>query len=119
MPRLMRMYGSTDSEPLGKPVGAPADRLEGAMFEQGNESRGETVREEDMYTYKEKHFVDQVRIHMYGGKGGMGCASHMKSKTTFRVKPTGGSGGDGGAIWLKADIDEPDLSYIRSKVLSG
>lgn len=89
------------------------------MFEVGNESRDENLTEEEMFTYKEKNFIDQIRVHMFGGKGGMGCVSFDQTRVGLKGKPSGGSGGDGGSVWVRANIEEPDLSYIRSKVLSG
>ena len=86
------------------------------LFEIGNEGRGDFLTSEDMYAYKEKNFVDYVRLHAYGGKGGIGCATYEDTRIGVRGRASGGSGGNGGAVWIRADISEPDLSYLRTKV---
>jgi GTPase involved in cell partitioning and DNA repair len=72
--------------------------------------------ESDMYTYREKNFIDRVRLHVFGGKGGAGCVSHLKDHRGLKSKASGGSGGQGGGIYIRADLTERDLSYIKSKV---
>jgi hypothetical protein len=86
------------------------------MFEIGKETRGDHVTEEEMYRYKEKHFMDRTRLHVYGGKGGIGCATHEQTRKGLKGRPSGGSGGNGGAVYIRAVEQEPDLSYLRSKV---
>lgn len=89
---------------------------ESALFELGNEGRGEFMTVDQMYSYKEKTFVDYVRVHAYGGKGGIGCATYEDTRIGVRGRASGGSGGSGGAVWIRANITEPDLSYLRTKV---
>ncbi|HEX9643191.1 MAG TPA: GTPase ObgE [Acidimicrobiia bacterium] len=48
-------------------------------------------------------FVDRVRISVRGGDGGAGVAGFERVKGRPRGKPTGGSGGSGGAVVLEAD----------------
>src|SRR3982751_4468491 len=48
-------------------------------------------------------FVDQVRLHVYGGHGGNGCASIHREKFKPLGGPDGGNGGDGGDIVLEVD----------------
>lgn len=72
--------------------------------------------ESDMYTYREKNFIDKVRIHFFGGKGGVGCVAHLKDHRGLKSKASGGAGGDGGGIYIRADLNERDLSYLKSKV---
>ncbi|MDJ0924851.1 MAG: GTPase ObgE [Acidimicrobiia bacterium] len=48
-------------------------------------------------------FVDQVTIHVRGGSGGAGVASFKRQKGKPRGKPTGGSGGAGGSVVIRAD----------------
>lgn len=91
-------------------------RPESSLFELGNEGREEFLTAEQMYTYKEKTFVDYVRLHAYGGKGGIGCATYEDTRIGVRGRASGGSGGTGGSVWIRADISEPDLSYLRTKV---
>ena len=48
-------------------------------------------------------FVDQVRLHAYGGHGGNGCASIHREKFKPLGGPDGGNGGDGGSVILRVD----------------
>ena len=89
------------------------------MFELEEESRDEAVMEKEMFSYKEKNFIDRVRIHVQAGKGGMGCSTHEDTRKGLRGRASGGSGGDGGGIFIRATMEEPDLSYIKSKVNSS
>lgn len=86
------------------------------FFESGNETRDEFMTEEQMFTYKEKNFIDRVRLHVYGGKGGAGCVAHLKDHRGLKGRASGGSGGHGGSVYIRASMDEKDLSYIKSKV---
>lgn len=49
------------------------------------------------------NFVDRARIRVQGGSGGAGVASFLRRKGQPRGKPTGGSGGHGGAVVVEAD----------------
>jgi GTP-binding protein len=48
-------------------------------------------------------FVDRVRVNLRAGNGGAGVVSFVRAKGKPKGKPTGGSGGPGGSIYLKAD----------------
>lgn len=58
-------------------------------------------------------FVDQVNVHLRGGDGGAGVASFHREKGKPRGRPEGGSGGNGGAVFLVATPDMPTLLTYR------
>lgn len=68
-----------------------------------------------MAGHNEKYFKEHVNMHFFGGKGGFGTVS-WKHVKRGRFEPNGGDGGDGGDVYLRATIDNPDLSYVKSKV---
>ena len=48
-------------------------------------------------------FVDRVRVSLRAGNGGAGVASFVRLKGRPKGKPTGGNGGPGGSVILRAD----------------
>ena len=48
-------------------------------------------------------FVDRVRVHLRGGNGGAGVVAFQKVKGKPKGRPTGGNGGPGGSVILRAD----------------
>lgn len=54
-------------------------------------------------------FVDTVRIEVRGGDGGAGVSAFQKRKGKPKGKPTGGSGGRGGDVLLRADPNVASL----------
>jgi GTP-binding protein len=56
-------------------------------------------RREHHTTWK---FVDRVQVEVKGGRGGNGCVS-FEVLAPGRKRPSGGSGGKGGDVWVVAD----------------
>jgi GTP-binding protein len=48
-------------------------------------------------------FIDRVRVHLRAGDGGAGVAAFARAKGRPRGKPSGGNGGHGGSVTLRAD----------------
>ncbi|HEX6220007.1 MAG TPA: GTPase ObgE [Acidimicrobiia bacterium] len=48
-------------------------------------------------------FVDRVRVNLRAGNGGAGVASFERAKGRPKGRPTGGNGGPGGSVILRAD----------------
>ena len=48
-------------------------------------------------------FVDRVRVNLRAGNGGAGVVSFVRARGKPKGKPSGGNGGPGGSIYLKAD----------------
>lgn len=48
-------------------------------------------------------FVDRVRVSLRAGNGGAGVASFVRARGKPKGRPTGGNGGPGGSVILRAD----------------
>jgi len=57
-------------------------------------------------------FVDEVTIEVQAGKGGDGVVTFRREKYVPRGGPSGGKGGRGGDVYLVADNELMDLSYL-------
>ena len=60
--------------------------------------------------------VDEAKIFVASGKGGDGIVAFRREKYVARGGPSGGSGGRGGAVVLKADGNLNTLYFFRKHV---
>jgi GTPase len=58
-------------------------------------------------------FVDEAQLHVKGGNGGAGAVSFRREAHVSKGGPDGGSGGDGGNVWLVATTDVASLLAFR------
>ncbi|NND02216.1 MAG: GTPase ObgE [Acidimicrobiia bacterium] len=54
-------------------------------------------------------FVDRVRIQVRGGNGGAGVSSFVRRRGLPKGKPSGGTGGGGGDVYVRASADVASL----------
>ncbi len=60
-------------------------------------------------------FIDEVTIHVRGGKGGDGCVSFRREKFVPKGGPNGGDGGDGGSVILVAQAGVDTLLDLSGR----
>ncbi|HWE93154.1 MAG TPA: GTPase ObgE [Tepidisphaeraceae bacterium] len=60
-------------------------------------------------------FIDEAKIHVKAGDGGMGCVSFRREKYVPKGGPDGGDGGDGGSVILVADPSKDTLLDFSGK----
>ena len=60
-------------------------------------------------------FVDEVDIFVFAGDGGNGCMAFRREKYTPRGGPSGGDGGHGASVFLRADDSLNTLQHLAGK----
>src|SRR6266404_3691208 len=58
-------------------------------------------------------FVDEAKIFLKAGNGGNGCVAFRREKYVPRGGPSGGDGGNGGSIYLEANLNDNTLLRYR------
>jgi GTP-binding protein len=58
-------------------------------------------------------FIDRAKIRVQGGHGGNGVTAFRREKFVPRGGPSGGDGGRGGDVWIKADASLNTLLHLR------
>jgi GTPase len=58
-------------------------------------------------------FIDRARIHVQGGDGGNGVTAFRREKFVPRGGPSGGDGGRGGDVYIRADSSLNTLLHLR------
>ncbi len=60
-------------------------------------------------------FTDRVTIHLAAGKGGNGVVAWRREKYVPKGGPSGGNGGKGGSVIIKADAQVYSLEWFRNR----
>src|SRR3954454_10851270 len=60
-------------------------------------------------------FVDRVTIFVKGGDGGRGCCSFRREKYVPKGGPSGGDGGNGGSVIIRAVAGTDSLAEIVNR----
>src|SRR5271168_4681613 len=60
-------------------------------------------------------FVDSLKVTLRAGKGGNGVVAWRREKYIPKGGPTGGNGGKGGSLILKADAQVFSLDWYRNR----
>eukprot|EP00897_Mesotaenium_endlicherianum_P001057 jgi/Mesen1/10952/ME000096S10530 len=100
---------------------ASLSRFYGSLAPAGEDGPGAYGRRErkGKDQVRDRPFVDQIRVHVTGGRGGDGCASVRKSRQSRKGRPDGGAGAPGGHVYLEASLAVRHLAGVPLHVKGG
>ena len=64
----------------------------------------------------EMRYFDRAKIYVKAGDGGMGSTAFRREAQVSMGGPSGGNGGDGGAVWIVGDAARNSLLSFRKTV---
>ncbi|CAO1632720.1 unnamed protein product [Sympodiomycopsis kandeliae] len=68
---------------------------------------------------KSTSFVDSLSVSVAAGKGGDGCVSFSRAKYVQYGPPSGGNGGSGGSVYVRAVAGMRSLARTSTRVIAG
>ena len=77
-------------------------------------TRQKTTKKKKNNTTPAYRFIDRTRVNVKGGDGGKGSLSFCHVGRSFKKKPDGGHGGNGGSVVIIADDKEQTLRWSKS-----
>ncbi|GAK66244.1 GTPase [Moesziomyces antarcticus] len=102
----------------------PDSRMQRGGHETRSLSTSATAFNSEMFKAKRKaewqrnrhsNFIDQLYLRVTGGKGGDGCVSFHREKYVQFGPPSGGNGGSGGSIYIRAVEGPTTLARISRR----
>ena len=90
------------------------------QFSLSNTSTSESSPRRRPFTrHRISDFVDRIEILTAGGRGGDGCISFTRGPNQEMVPPDGGSGGNGGSVFVEARNECTSLRMSQRHVRGG
>ncbi|SPO30916.1 related to MTG2 - Mitochondrial GTP binding protein [Ustilago trichophora] len=112
-PRLQRNTASWQSNRSGS-----SSRFFSTSAISADAEVAKAKRKAEWQRNRHSNFVDQLFLRVTGGKGGDGCVSFHREKFVEFGPPSGGNGGSGGSIYMRA-VDGPTTLARISRRFRG